>query len=166
MGVVDHLGPSGCQFIWRILIFGKLFNVHCTRKKNFRDENVSLPEMSRGWTCLRAGLVSVAWNCGFIKKLRRRGWEGAKISQGQTCPSTFGPDLSQGWTCLGAELVLEPNLSQDRTCFRARLIKKLRGRKCPKASGPEVSESLGLEVSHGRTWFAAVSVLELSKFLG
>jgi hypothetical protein len=108
------------------------------------------PEMSQGRTCLRAGLVSGAWNYCFIIKLRRTGWEGAKISRGQSCQSTFGPDLSQGWTCLGAGLVLRPelswggnclgaDLSQGRTCLRAGLDQKLRGRKCPKASGPEVS---------------------------
>ena len=46
-------------------------------------------------------------------------------------------------------------------------VQKLRGRKCPKASGLEVSrgqevyKNLGPEVSRGRTWFAAESILEL-----
>ena len=72
-----------------------------------------------------------------------------------------GLDLSWGQTCLGAGLVLGLDLSWGWTCLGAGLVQKLRGRKCPKASGPEVSKSLGPEVSRGRTWFAAGLVLEL-----
>jgi hypothetical protein len=82
--------------------------------------------MSWGRTCLRAGLVSGAWNYCL------KSWEGAKISRGQTCPSTFGPDLSQGWTCLGAGLVLGPDLSQGWTCLGAGLV-----------SGPDLSKNFG-----------------------
>jgi hypothetical protein len=85
--------------------------------------------MSRGRTCLRAGLVSGAWNYCL------KSWEGAKISRGQTCPSTFGPDLSQGWTCLGAGLVLGPDLSQGWTCLGAGLV-----------SGPDLSKNFGAGV--------------------
>jgi hypothetical protein len=85
----------------------------------------------------------------------------------------LGPDLSQGWTCLRAGLVSGQNLSKH---FRARLVsgldlsknfgaggvQKLQGRKCLAAgsvqkfragsvSRPEMSQSLGPEVSRDRT---------------
>ena len=100
--------------------------------------NVSGPDMSQGWTCLRCLKL-------LLKKLRRsknisgpdlskhfwaRLVSGLDLSRGQTCPKTSGPDLSKS--------------------FRAGSV-----------SLPELSKSLGPEVSRGRTWFAAGSVLEL-----
>lgn len=63
------------------------------------------------------------------KRLRRRGWEGAKIPRGQT----FGSDLFQGWSCLGARIVLGPDfvLGPDISKnFGAGNVQKLQGWKC------------------------------------
>jgi hypothetical protein len=60
--------------------------------------------------------------------------------------------MSQGRKCVRAGLVLifPAGDVQGQKCFAARSVLQ-----------PEVSKSLGLEVSRGRTWFAAGSVLEL-----
>ena len=105
------------------------------------------PGLSQGWTCLRAGLVSRQ-----------------DLSLGRTCPSILGPDLSRSWTCLRAGLVSGPDLSQGRTCLGAKSFRAgsvSRPEVSKSVSGPEMSQSLGPEVSCGRTWFAAGSVLEL-----
>ena len=98
----------------------------------------------------------------------------------------LGPDMSHGQKCLRAGnvsapdlswLSLRPDLSQGQRCLRAGLVSRfaawdVKGRKCLAAgsvpnfragsvSQPEVSQSLEPEVSRGRTWFAAVSVLEI-----
>ena len=93
-------------------------------------------------------------NCCFIKKLRRRGWEGAKIVKG--CAACFEAsailvlDLSQGWTCLKAGLV---------QALWAGLVSGLElshGWTCRKTSGPEVSKSSRV---------GSVSLPEMSKSL-
>ena len=87
------------------------------------------------------------------KRLRRsKNISGPDLSKHFWARLVSGMDMSRGRTCLGARLVSRQDLSQGQTC--------------PKTSGSEVSKSLGLEVSCGRTWSAAVSVSELSKFLG
>ena len=102
--------------------------------------NVSGPDMSQGWTCLRYLKLLL-----YIKAEKEQKYLGARLVQallGQTCLRAgvvLGPDLSWGQICPRAGLVLGPDLSQGRTCLRARLVQKLRGRTCPKASGPEVS---------------------------
>ena len=84
----------------------------------------------------------------------------------------LGPNMSQGWKCIWTGLVLTrnvsgPEMSQGRKCLRAGLVSRfaardVQGRKCLAAGSvqkfragsvlrPEVSQSLGPEVSRGRT---------------
>jgi hypothetical protein len=58
---------------------------------------------------------------------------------------------------MAAGLVSGPDMSQARTCL------KVRGQmfRAESVSRPEESKSLGLEVSRGRNWLEAGSVLEL-----
>jgi hypothetical protein len=98
-----------------------------------------------------------------------RDWTCPDLSLGQTClraGNVSGPDLS--W------VVLVPDLSQGRRCLRAGLVSKfaagnVQGWKCLAAgsvpnfragsvSRPEVSQSLGPEVSRG-TWFCGQECL-------
>jgi hypothetical protein len=82
----------------------------------FEVKVILWPGLSQGWTCLRAGLVQALWGqtC-----LRAGLVSGLDLSQGRTCPNTFGQEVSKS--------------------FRAGSV-----------SRPEVSKSLGPEVSRGR----------------
>ena len=82
-------------------------------------EKFSLPEMSRGWTCLRAGLVSGAWNYCFIKKAEKERLRRSK--------NILGPDLSKHFW---PGLVSGPDLSKN---LGAGSVQKLQGRKCLEA---------------------------------
>ena len=93
------------------------------------------PDLSQGWTCLRAGLVQALW--------------------GQTCLRAglvWGPDLSKHFGGGGVQKL------QGRKCLAVGSVQKFRA---GSVSRPEMSQSLGPEVSRGRTWFAAGRVLEL-----
>ena len=74
------------------------------------------PDLSQGWTYLRAGLVS---GQDLSKHFRAGLVSGLDLSRGQTCPKTLGQEVSKS--------------------FRAGSV-----------SRPEVSKSLGSEVSYGR----------------
>ena len=94
---------------------------------------------------------------------------GLDLSQGQTCPSTSRLDLSQHFEAGLVQNTLGLDLSktlQGCTCLEAglvpgyywaRLVQKLKGWKCPKAMGPEVTQ--------GWSWFRAGLVLELEILL-
>ena len=132
------------------------------RFKLFKWLNVLQKQWSRCHKCLQAGLVSGTWNCCFITKLRRRGWEVAKVSS----PCTFGPNSSECWTCLGARLVLGLELSWGPICLGAGLVQKLQtgsvqnlqGRNClaarsvQKCSAGSVSWS---DMDNGRKYLGA-----------
>ena len=107
------------------------------------------PNLSRGQTCLEAGLVpktlrpdlSKNLQAGLVQKLRGRTcpkrFRAGLVSRpdlskhfearlvqtlrGRTCPSTLGPDLSRGWTC---PRTLRPDLSQH---FEAGLVQNTLG---------------------------------------
>jgi hypothetical protein len=102
-------------------------------------------------TCYKTGCVST---CNFMVVkgcaacLEAKIILGPDLSQGRTCPSTLRQDLSRG-----------PALSKN---FGAGGFQKLQGRKCLAAGSvqrfragsvlwPEMSQSLGPEVSRGRT---------------
>jgi hypothetical protein len=96
------------------------------------------PNMSKGWTCLRTGLVLTCLGAGHVS----------------------GPEMSQGRRCLRASFVSRfvAGDVQGRKCLATGSVPNFRA---GSVSRPEVSQSLGPEVPRGRTWFTAGSVLEL-----
>ena len=67
------------------------------------------------------------------------GIDGVKYLRARLVQAILGRTCLRAGLVSGLELVLGPDLSQGRTCLGAGPVQKLRGRKCPKTSGPEVT---------------------------
>ena len=129
--------------------FLRFFGPSIALGKIYQGQNVLMPDMSQGWTCLRC-LKLLLYKKAEKERLRRS-------------ENILGPDLSQGCTCLGAGIVSGLGLSQGCTCLRAWLVSGLdlsRDRTCPKTSGPDLSKSFRKCLATGNVQkFRAGSVL-------
>jgi hypothetical protein len=119
--------------------------------------NVSGPDLSQGWTCLRCLKLLL-----FKKAEKEQKYLGARLVQallGQTCLRAglvLGLDLFWGRTCLRAGLVSGPDLSWGQTCPKTLGPDLSKSFRAGSVSRPELFKSLGPEVSRGRTSLGAI----------